>query len=35
MHQSMRMQYNTLFWAMVQQGGLTTAEAHAALKVSG
>ena len=25
--------YNTCFWALVQQGGMSTAEAHAELKV--
>lgn len=25
--------YNTVFWALVQQGGKSTTEAHAALKV--
>jgi len=26
--------YNTTFWALVQQGGQTTTEAHATLRVS-
>jgi tRNA(His) guanylyltransferase len=26
--------YNTVFWALVQQGGLSTTEAHARLRVS-
>ena len=26
--------YNTAFWSLVQQGGQTTTEAHAALRVS-
>lgn len=25
--------YNTIFWALVQQGGKTTTDAHAALRV--
>lgn len=26
--------YNTAFWALVQQGGQTTTQAHATLRVS-